>query len=134
MIDYVIQVNGADSVALSLRKLENLDEVIAGAMGQWATKTLDGQLYGEDKYPPPPAGSRYIRTGNLGRGWGVMRSGKTSVQFFNGTPYGPYVVGDSSGSGQAGIHAGRWWIALKRVEEQVDSLGDQIEQAVARLI
>lgn len=134
MIDLSIKVNGVEQVTRALRKLENLDDILAREMGLWAMETLDGHLYGMQNYAPPPAGSRYVRTGNLGANWGVLRPGRTSVAFTNATSYGPFVVGDSSGAGQAAIHAGRWWIALNRVEGQVDKLADKIEDAVGKAL
>lgn len=132
MIDLAIRVQGVEQVTRSLRKLENLDDILARELGMWATETLDGHLYGMQNYAPPPPGSRYIRTGNLGANWGVMRPSRTSVAFTNATSYGPFVVGDSDGGSQAAIHAGRWWIALRRVEAQVDKLADRIEDAVGK--
>lgn len=61
------------------------------------------------KYPPPPAGSRYRRTGTLGRSISgkVKRLGST-WRGFVGTKvvYAPYVIDEQF---QARVHQGRWY-------------------------
>jgi hypothetical protein len=105
--------------------------VIGRELGLWAEDVLDDQLYGEDKYAPPPPNSRYIRTGRLGRGYGLMRHG-LAVRIFNLTPYTGYVVGDAEGRGQAGIHQGRWWLARQRVEARLGDATERIGRAIER--
>jgi hypothetical protein len=101
-------------------------------LGNWAQDVLDDHLYGEDKYAPPPPNSKYIRTGRLGRGYGLMRHSRTAVRLFNLTPYTGWVVGDAAGQGQAGIHAGRWWLARQRVEARLDDATERIGRAIER--
>lgn len=74
-------------------------------------------------YPPPPAGSDYIRTGTHGRklGSGIAGgrgAGTPSIyeskklgsgfegRFGTNLEYSPYVIGDDT---QAWMHAGRWY-------------------------
>lgn len=128
MIDMSINVNGEKAIMLQLHEFENFENEIADIMGEWAIETLDGELYGEGNYAPPPANSTYVRTGNLGANWGVRRSGKTGVVFENFVGYGGYVVGDGDGAGQAGIHQMRWWLARRKVEDRLEVLADRIER------
>ena len=59
-------------------------------------------------YPPQRMGSRYIRTGTLGRKWTTKvttSKGGVRGKVGNNTPYGPVV---QSSQFQASIHRGRW--------------------------
>jgi hypothetical protein len=68
-------------------------------------------------YPSPPPGSKYKRTGNLGRSWtsatarmtvsGGVLEGTIGNAARNprGRAYGPFVQGEKT---QAAIHRGRW--------------------------
>ncbi len=134
MIEVQVKTEGGPAIEAWLAKGYKLDEPIGQGLGEWASETLDGQLYGSDKYAPPPAGSRYIRTGRLGAGWGLMRHGKTGVKFFNLVDYAAYVVGDGDGNNQAGIHAGRWWLATHRIEAQLEKLAAAISKAIDKVL
>ncbi len=67
------------------------------------------------KYPPPPEGTRYRRTGTLGREITTeVESLGTSVVGIIGSPtvYAPWVISiEAVGSigPQAQVHRGRWW-------------------------
>jgi hypothetical protein len=132
VIDLSIELSGANAAQATLRRGTRLDDVIGRELGRWAEDVLDDHLYGEDKYAPPPPNSRYIRTGRLGRGYGLMRHSRTAVRIFNLTPYTGYVVGDADGRGQAGIHQGRWWLARQRVEARLDDATERIGRAIER--
>ena len=59
-------------------------------------------------YPPPPSGSRYVRTGRLGRTWttNTRTFGETIVTSTgNVTRYARYVQAEGQ---QARVHRGRW--------------------------
>jgi hypothetical protein len=55
-------------------------------------------------YPPPPAGSRYRRTGNLRQKLRIKKPSKTSRIVENTASYARYVYGMP----QARVHRGRW--------------------------
>jgi hypothetical protein len=130
-LDITVRDNGARSWLASSGRIE---DAIGQGLGEWAENVLDDQLYGEDKYAPPPPNSRYIRTGRLGRGFGLMRQGRTAVRFFNLVGHAFRVVGDAEGHGQAGIHAGRWWLARQRIEARLDNALDRIGRAIERVM
>jgi hypothetical protein len=132
MIDIDIQLSGATGAKRTLSRGTKLEDVIGRELGNWAQDVLDDHLYGEDKYAPPPPNSKYIRTGRLGRGYGLMRHSRTAVRIFNLTPYTGYVVGDAAWQGQAAIHAGRWWLARQRVEARLDDATERIGRAIER--
>lgn len=80
-------------------------------------------------YPPPPVGSRYRRTGTLGRRW------KTQVQALvggvrgiieNPTHYAPQVQGEQ----QAAVHVGRW----KPMSQIIREEGPNIEAALGEAL
>ncbi|MEM7133437.1 MAG: hypothetical protein AAF702_44485 [Chloroflexota bacterium] len=80
---------------------------------------IEGQL---KDYPAPRPGSRYRRTGTLGRRWEHSVSGggnSLTGEVVNKTPYSPWV---QSAATQAGIHKGRWLTdeqAATRSEPQI---------------
>lgn len=96
-------------------------------------------------YPPPPDGSRYVRTGTLGKSLGSSPSGGASggspsiykVQKlgdggFEGTfgtnlSYAEHVISDTN---QAAVHAGRWW-TIKTIAEKAAAKIESVWQAVA---
>ena len=60
------------------------------------------------KYPPPPAGSKYVRTRRLGNSWAQRTSGfamKAEGFVGNNTSYARYVQDEEK---QAQVHQGRW--------------------------
>jgi hypothetical protein len=132
VIDLEITLSGATGAQRALSRGTKLDDVIGRELGLWAEDVLADRLYGEDKYAPPPPNSKYIRTGRLGRGYGLMRHSRTAVRIFNLTPYTGYVVGDAQGQGQAWMHAGRWWLARQRVEARLDDATERIGKAIER--
>jgi hypothetical protein len=72
------------------------------------------------EYPPVPRGSRYVRTGELGRGYLIQESGANGYKIKNAVTYSVYVVGDKEGNRQAWMHAGRWRIARTVVNQEVE--------------
>lgn len=134
MIELDVHIDGDDALVLWLKKGIDLDDAIGRGLGDWAKDMLDKRLYGTRNYAPPPASSKYVRTGTLGANWGLARHGKTGVEFQNMTGYAGYVVGGSEGEGQAGIHAGRWWLARKRIEEGLDDADKAISKAIVEAL
>ncbi len=132
MITLDVKLRGVDRVLATLRRGVDLDAAIGQGLGEWAKDLHDGQLYGMENYAPPPANSSYIRTGRLGANWGLSRPRKTAVSFNNTSSYARYVVGDSQGGRQAAIHAGRWWIARKKILAAVPEAHNHINRAVRR--
>lgn len=88
------------------------------------------------RYPAPPSGSRYRRTGNYGRAWtsevaesgdGITGKLGNAVRGPRGRSYGPY-VGDSEM--QARIHSGRWIHDQGALEMHIDAIVDDFAQAI----
>jgi len=64
-------------------------------------------------YPPPPAGSRYRRTGNLRQKLRIKKLSRTSRIVENTASYARYVYGMP----QARVHRGRWASVRDAAEE-----------------
>jgi len=85
-------------------------------------------------YPPPPSGSKYVRTGTLGRRWTskLNRNANGVIGTIgNNTDYGPWVQSDAF---QARVHQGRWQTDRQVVGEQEAAIVADFEQAIARAI
>lgn len=109
MANVEITITGVEDLQ---RKLEKL---AGGKALEQATRDAAQVLVNDMRqYPAPPAKSRYIRTGNLGKRWTakVTVSGDTALATIgNDVPYAPYVQSERQ---QARVHRGRW-----QTDEQV---------------
>lgn len=91
------------------------------------------------QYPPPPANSRYVRTGTLGRGWeGASFVTSVSARRVVTTGLNPvrYVV-FVQGERQARVHKGKWKTVeqIKRKNQAaIRALFLQAIQRIARRI
>ena len=110
------------------------------------TRSLRALQEAVPPYPPPPMGSKYVRTEKLGRSLGsgfgggasgtpdifevTMSGGATEGRYGSRLGYAEYVVGEGT---QAEVHAGIWWTvrtilnnALKVIEALWSALGERI--------
>jgi hypothetical protein len=109
--DLSISITGVD------RLVRNLGLATAQAVLTPPTERATTRLKDDLKeYPPPPPGSGYVRTGDLGRAWKSRRPSRTMSGLeggvFNavrsrrtGKAYGPFVQKQGE---QATVHRGRW--------------------------
>lgn len=100
-------------------------------------------------YPPKPAGSTYIRTGNLGTGLGSSMSGGATggmptiyqtrrlgvgayvSEVGSSTPhYNELVIGEGR---QAWMHQGRWWTEVKWLATAVEGVVKAFDKAADRM-
>lgn len=84
-------------------------------------------------------GQRYRRTGNLGASTTWIRTGRSfTVQSKAVSPrgerYSARVLGDAQGRGQARIHRGRWPIMFEVVKKWSETMVQNINNALRRLI
>lgn len=85
-------------------------------------------------YPPPPPGSRYVRTYRLRRGWerATPIAGGKGFQLINPVEYAGFVQGEPSQQSKA--HRGRWRsasaIAHELEEEVLQLFEDATEEAI----
>lgn len=118
------------SVNVTIPNLPNVQQAIARIPGKLgaALRSASAQarrlLVSElTAYPAPPPGSRYVRTGRLGRGWerSAPIAGGKGFQLVNPVAYAGFVQGDR----QAHMHVGRWKAASQiahELEEEVLAL------------
>jgi hypothetical protein len=79
------------------------------------------------RYPSPPSGSTYRRTGTLGRGWQTANAMLRHV-VGNNVRYATYVQGPE----QAWMHRGRWQTADEVAQGNVMQIASDIAEVVAR--
>jgi hypothetical protein len=123
MITIRTSVKNVDAVVQVLGRvqLDSLQRDVGDAMDLIAADAAD--------YPPELPNQRYIRTGNLGRGWTdgntLFQGGPTMLEAVreNSVEYAPDVMGAAD---QKAIFAGRW-----RTNEQ---LMDAWEARVAQMV
>ena len=131
------RINGLAALYDKLDKAKYLERKMARPMKRWAQQTIDNKLAGRSQYPSPPPGSRYTRTGRLGKSWGHTQptlSGRVvKMSIYNRTPYAIYVHGDSKGQRQAWMHKGRWWKAVYRIRRERPKLTKMAEKVIERL-
>lgn len=81
-------------------------------------------------YPPVPAGSKYIRTGNLANRWAVVNLGVARYALVNRAPYSGWVVGEQ----QTQTHRqNKWWRASEILARRLDELRDRLRVAYTKL-
>ncbi|NIV36791.1 MAG: hypothetical protein GWN58_47360 [Anaerolineae bacterium] len=91
-------------------------------------EALDPVLEAVRKYPAPPAGSSYRRTGALGRGWTKKDDAKKGTSSLaSSVPYVGYVQDQNM---QARVHRGRW----ETVQSIMGRLSRQVTQTVERAL
>jgi len=85
-------------------------------------------------YPRERPNQKYVRTGNLGASWRVVKL-QDGYRVENdasnrGRRYARFVVGDAYGTGQAWMHAGRWQRFRDVVEEELDTLPKEVANEI----
>jgi len=98
-----IEITGIDDIFRKLGTVEALNTLRPPM--QRGVFRIQGYMA---DYPPPPATSRYVRTGTLGRRWTTKIDegmGGITGTVGNNTSYGPWV---QSSAFQARVHQGRW--------------------------
>jgi hypothetical protein len=127
-----VEIEGANELAAALEREPEIARPILEKATRMALIDLVDPL---TTYPAPPSGSRYKRTGDLGRLWTaappevhVMGTGFEGV-LGNARPGAGYVQGDE----QAGVHQGRWQ-TVRQVAEDNQSLIQARYEAAAREI
>lgn len=76
----------------------------------------------------------YQRTGKYGASWRVTalpgNRGYRLETSGTASSYAKYVGGDASGNGQAKIHQGRWAVAREVIDDEMETLHQEIEPAL----
>jgi len=141
-----IEVRGRDELHRRFREFPKKYTAAVAKTMQASLLILQGSA---PKYPRPPAGSTYRRTGTLGRSLGISMSGGKvekpdlfvvrkgggyqEARFGTRLHYAPYVVGDAS-SQQAG-HMKHWWTVpqtlLRAARPKIDRAFEKLAEALA---
>ena len=131
MISISYTVKGAEDI------IRQLDGIRLDAIKGDVSDLLDDIAADAANYPPELPSQRYVRTGDLGRGWTdsvPMLSGDATsllAVLTNSVPYGPEVQGTED---QKSIFAGRWRTTDQIVSAWEERAAQRIEAALGRLI
>lgn len=124
-----IIVTGSDEVIARLNRIN--DARWAGPPAEASLRLLQNKL---STYPPQRAGSKYERTGDLGRFWTVGGGDNTpqrvTRKLGNRKEYAPWV---QSKLLQARIHRGRWLTEVAAVEQSRDEIAAIFRAAIERV-
>ena len=120
-------VENDKELAAALELLSDLPAFFGPAFSAWSIDTMSRRLAGMGNYPPPPAGSTYERTGEFGSSWSTAELKPSEVEFLNTAPHADLVAGED----QAWMHRGRWYVAVKRIEEDIPVLLTYLEKALS---
>jgi hypothetical protein len=126
MTQLTINVTGAELVR---KGLQDLSAEIPKIGKMQIYRTAQAIVRTMKVYPPPPAASRYVRTGMLGGGWGIVAQ-TNGYTLKNDTPYTKYVVGNAYGIEQAWMHVGRWQKLRDVTEDETGKLPAEIEKEI----
>lgn len=137
---------GLDNVLATLREFnDDVREQATEIARELYAELRPLMLAGLQFYPPVPAGSRYVRTFRLQRGWAVtlqVDGGNAGVQIdlvvTNSTPYTKWVVGTLTNvdalarQTQRDFHARNGWpLALNTTRYWFDQYADRFVNALA---
>lgn len=117
---------------LESRAATGFDAVLNNVLNEWGQATVNHLA--QKRYPPPPANSRYVRTGTLGRSFGRTDAREGTIRLRNtanqGRGYYPvYVISEQ----QAAIHAGRWWTMPDVIRDRAPQLEALIKRRLERV-
>jgi hypothetical protein len=131
MAGFSLTVDGADTLS---RKFNRIARESPGTFdkttGRWAKRTSNQLI--KKPYPATRPEQKYKRTRRLKRGWRSRRVESMVYEIFNPTTYGPWVVGDSQGQGQAWMHLGRWWLGATEITNRTPDLVDTLEKEIRK--
>lgn len=131
MAEHIIVLNVPEVAAA----LEQAPERLIPAIEKVAKRWLLRRQAKLARYPSQPPGTRYRRTGTLGRTWtSAQPTWRVSASGFDGrignsTPYAPFVQGER----QARVHQGRWGTVQDIETKATPELEADVRAAVAAL-
>lgn len=127
MIEYSIRAEGLKELIALLKKSPRIAQRHQRRAMRKSVLVLERVF---KVYPAAPAGSRYSRTGTLGRRWlgRVEAVGQLTRGILdNPTSYADLVMGE----GQADVHKGRWETVTQRAKKAEGEIRGIHEEAVA---
>lgn len=132
MINLSYSITGANEVIQDLARfrLDAIQAEVGAILDDMAKEAAD--------YPPELPGQRYVRTGDLGRGWTdgqnmFPQSGPTMLEAVreNSVSYGPEVQGVDD---QAKIHQGRWKTTDALMADWEARVAARVEDALEKIL
>lgn len=129
-MDIRITVTGTEAVIARLNRIN--DARWAGPPAEASLRLLQSKL---SKYPPARVGSKYERTGELGRNW-TVEPGETSplrVSRKLGNRLESYAPWVQSKLLQARVHRGRWLTEVDAVEQNRNDIAAIFRAAIERV-
>ena len=129
-----ISITGMDA---TLRKLARLGK-LESTLGPVLTRNQHMIQKKLQKYPPPPPGSKYVRTYKLRRSWTVQApifggSHFRALVYADGsakTRYGPYDFRVMDAKRQAWMHKGRWHTTDSVAKEVTADVLKDVQRAI----
>lgn len=117
-------IRGAEEI------IARLDVAAVGQAVDVSLREASLRMVGElARYPSPPSGSTYRRTGTLGRGW-TTEHNYLRHALGNNVRYATYVQGPE----QARMHQGRWRTADEVAAGNVERIARDIAEAIGRVL
>lgn len=132
MTQVYIEVKGLDELVKRFGDTKLVRRELVTALDKSAKEVQ----YSVTQYPPPPPGSRYRRTGTLGRSITTKVDG-TRLEAMIGSRlyYAPDVLDDHR---QAAVHRGRWKVMsqhaasqMRKIEGHMADANRKVAQALA---
>jgi hypothetical protein len=140
MAEIKTTIRGIDRLQLFTQRIaaaENFYKIVRPIIDEWQETTVITAM----KYPPPPPGSKYVRTEKLKRSWRMSPiTGVSTIRasvYSNGTAdagygdYAPYVMGEGR---QASIHKGRWKTDADIADETTKDVKRKIGRAAKKAL
>lgn len=117
-------IRGAEEI------IARLDVAAVGQAVDVSLREASLRMAGElARYPSPPSGSTYRRTGTLGRAWTTTHAALHHV-VGNNVRYATYVQGPE----QARMHQGRWRTVDEVAAGNVEQIARDIGEGVGRVL
>src|SRR5438046_391339 len=126
MVDIQVRIEGLEPLISALRQWPSIVEAELKKVLEASGADLLGDL---QRYPSPPPGSTYRRTGTLGRTWTSKPVAGPGQRIGNATSYAVFVQGDPP----AKMHRGRWLDIRKALQQRLASIESRAQQALERI-
>lgn len=129
MAGATIEIVGLKELIAKLGKLGDL----LGELAEPTRELLELLKLRMQEYPPPPSGSKYVRTYNLKNSWqeNVILAGSVLGTVQSDIRYAPYVQDLDQ---QAAIHQGRWQTMQSVTRDTEDEAVEIYESYLKELI
>lgn len=126
-----VQIDGVEKLLRKFNSIQKIHEILAPPM-RISTMVLQADLA---KYPPKRRGSKYVRTGTLGRKWTTspprLEGRKLIGRVGTNVAYAPLV---QSSKFQSSVHRGRWQTDEQVIKRNRKRIVTQLNITIARAL